>query len=83
MRPEGVTLRGINVESFDNFVRQALHEVESPVTMMTAFYPMHRVERIAHDEPYAGVPSLADIFREKVGLRIYEYLNAGKLRATE
>lgn len=84
LRPEGVTLRGINIESFDDFVRQALHQVETRATiMMTAFYPMHRVERIAYDEPSAGVPSLSDTFREKVGLWVHEYLNAGKSHATE
>ncbi len=78
LRPEGVTLSGINVESFDDFVRQAAHQVETRVTMMTAFYPMQRVERIAYDEPSAGVPSLADTFREKVGVWVHEYLREEK-----
>jgi hypothetical protein len=75
LRPEGVTLRGISLELFDDFLRQVLQKVETQVTMMTAFYPMHRVERIAHDEPSAGIPSLADTFREKVGLSVLEYLS--------
>ncbi|MGH9344944.1 MAG: hypothetical protein ACRD19_14430 [Terriglobia bacterium] len=83
LRPEGVTLRGINVELFDDFVRQALHQVEMQITMMTAFYPMHRVERIAYDEPCAGIPSLADTFREKVGVWVYEYLREEKPQAAE
>lgn len=78
LRPEGVTLRGINIELFDDFVAQAMRHSEPRVTMMTAFYPMHRVERIAYDEPAAGIPSLADTFREKVGLWVYEYLRDEK-----
>lgn len=82
LRPEGVTLRGINVEMFDEFVHEALRHPSARMTlMMTAFYPMHRVERIACDEPSAGVPSLADTFRAKVGLWVYEYLRDEKPEA--
>jgi len=49
LRPEGATLRGVQLESFDDFLRQILHQVETQITMMTAFYPMHRVERIAEE----------------------------------
>ncbi len=38
------------------------------------FYPMHRVERIAKDEPSGSIPSLADRFREKVGVSLLEYI---------
>ena len=81
LRPEGVTLRGIQIESFDDFLRQVLHQVETQITMMTAFYPMHRVERIAFDEPSVGLPSLSDMFREKVGLSVHEYLSMEKQQA--
>jgi len=35
---------------------------------------MHRVERIAWDEPSGSLPSLSDRFRDKVGITIQEYL---------
>ena len=79
VRPEGVTLCGINLESFDDFLRQALHEADVQVTMTTAFYPMHRVERIAYDEAAGGVPSLSERFREKVGVTLGEYLRLGNV----
>jgi hypothetical protein len=75
LRPEGATLRGIPLDAFEDFIRQILDSSATPVTMTTAFYPMHRVERIACDEACAGVPSVAERFREKVGLSIEEYLN--------
>jgi hypothetical protein len=81
VRPEGVTLCGINLESFDEFLRHALHEGDANVSMTTAFYPMHRVERIAYDEPAGGVPSLSDHFLEKVGVTLGEYLRLGKVRS--
>lgn len=70
----GVTLRGIDLSSFDDFLRQLLDREEATVGMATIFYPMHRVERIAQDEPSGSIPSLADRFRVKIGLTIHEYL---------
>lgn len=74
LNPAGVTVRGIDLASFDDFVQQILDQEEGTVGMATVFYPMHRVERIAADEPSGTLPSLADRFRKKVGLSIQEYL---------
>jgi len=70
----GITVRGIELDSFDDFIRQIVSEEEATVGMTTVFYPMHRVERIALDEPSGTLPSLADRFRQKVGLTIQQYL---------
>jgi hypothetical protein len=74
LEAKGVTLRGIALDSFDDFVQQIVNQEETTVGMTTAFYPMHRVERIATDEPSGSIPSLAERFRRKVGLTIQEYL---------
>ena len=70
----GVTVRGIELDSFDDLVRQILDHEETTVGMATVFYPLHRVERIACDEPSGTLPSLSDRFRAKVGVTIQEYL---------
>ncbi len=70
----GVTVRGIDLASFDDFVHQILDQEETSVGMTTVFYPIHRVERIAADEPSGTIPSLADRFRSKVGITVQEYL---------
>ncbi len=70
----GLTVRGIELASFDDFVRQILDQEEAMVGMTTVFYPMHRVERIAVDEPSGTIPSLADRFKSKVGITLQEYL---------
>ena len=70
----GVTLRGIELDSFDDFVRQILNPEEVGGGMTTLFYPIHRVERIALDEPTGPFPSLADRFRAKIGLTLQEFL---------
>jgi len=73
----GVTVRGIELDSFDDLVRQILNHEETTVGMATVFYPIHRVERIAGDEPSGTLPSLSDRFRDKVGVTIQEYLGIG------
>jgi hypothetical protein len=70
----GVTVRGMDIGSFDDFIRQILAQEEATVGMADVFYPMHRVERIARDESSGTIPSLADRFRQKVGISIQEYL---------
>ncbi len=77
----GVTVRGIELDSFDDFVRQIVSQEEATVGMATLFYPMHRVERIAWDEPSGSLPSLADRFRAKVGITIQQYLGIETPRA--
>jgi hypothetical protein len=74
LESKGVTVRGIELNSFDDFVHQIIDQEENTVGMATVFYPMHRVERIAMDEPSGSIPSLAERFRSKVGLTIQEYL---------
>jgi hypothetical protein len=71
---KGVTVRGIDLNSFDDFVRQIVSREESTVGMSQVFYPMHRVERVAIDEPCGSIPSLSERFRSLVGLTIEEYL---------
>ena len=71
---QGVTLRGIELDSFDDFLRQVVAKEDVSVGMTTVFYPMHRVERIALDEPSGYIPSLAERFRSKVGMSLQDYL---------
>jgi len=70
----GVTVRGIELNSFDDFVRQIVAREECSVGMTEVFYHMHRVERVALDESSGSIPSLSERFRSLVGLSIQEYL---------
>jgi hypothetical protein len=70
----GVTVRGIDLFSFDDFLRQLINHEEATVGPATVFYPMQRIERIAQDEACGIIPSLADRFRERIGLTVQEYL---------
>jgi hypothetical protein len=74
MNVAGVTLRGIDLNSFDDFVLQARHPEGDLVGLPTVFFPMVRVERVALDEARGSVPSLAETFEKKVGRSLLEYL---------
>src|SRR3954464_1874409 len=70
----GVTMRGIDLNSFDEFVRQVRHPEGERVGLPTSFFPMQRVERISLDESAGEIPSMADLFERKVGHSIKDYL---------
>ncbi|HUJ32794.1 MAG TPA: hypothetical protein VLY23_16045 [Candidatus Acidoferrum sp.] len=70
----GITLRGIDLSSFDDFVSQVLHPEGERMGLPTLFFPMLRIERIALDEPRGSIPSLAELFEKKVGRSLVDYL---------
>ncbi|HYB59872.1 MAG TPA: hypothetical protein VEH50_00185 [Methylomirabilota bacterium] len=75
MHPAGITLRGIDLNSFDDFIRQVLDPEGERIGLPTLFFPMLRIERIALDEARGSVPSLAEVFERKVGQSLREYLS--------
>jgi hypothetical protein len=70
----GVTLRGIDLSAFDDFIRQVRDPEGDTVGMPTLFFPMARVERIALDEPRGAVPSMEELFAMKIGRSLKDYL---------
>ena len=74
INPSGVTVRGIDLNSFDHFVRQVNEPDGERVGLPTVFFPMARVERISLDEPSGSIPSMADVFQRKLGRPLAEYL---------
>jgi hypothetical protein len=70
----GVTVRGIDLHSFDDFVTQVLHPEGDRMGLPTLFFPMARIERIALDEARGSIPSLAETFARKTGHTVGDYL---------
>jgi hypothetical protein len=70
----GITVRGIDLSSFDDFVSQVLHPDGDRMGLPTLFFPMLRIERIALDEARGSIPSLAEMFEKKAGVSIADYL---------
>ncbi len=62
---EGLSLRGVDLSSFDDFVTQTRDG--EPFTSGVVFFPMHRVERMELDLPEGNLPSLAQRFAQKTG----------------
>jgi hypothetical protein len=76
LTPAGITIRGADVNSFDEVMRQIAAGEATSGAMSTVFYPMHRVERMSLDETVGEIPSLAERFERKLGLSVLQFLNA-------
>jgi len=74
IHPAGVTMRGVDLNSFDHFIRQINEPDGERTGLPTVFFPMNRVERIALDEPSGAIPSMAELFSRKVGRSLADYL---------
>ena len=74
VNPSGVTLRGIDLNSFDHFIRQMNEPDGERMRFPTVFFPMHRVERISLDEPSGSIPSMNELFARKLGRSLKEFL---------
>jgi hypothetical protein len=61
----GVSLRGIDLQSFEDFMRQV--KAGDEVAPGAVFFPMHRVERIELDQRNGEIPSMQDRFESKTG----------------
>jgi hypothetical protein len=77
---EGLSLRGIDVSSFDDLASQIKNG--EPFTSGVMFFPMHRVERMELDLPEGNILSLSQRFAQKTGkdpapLLVSEFLGKG------
>ena len=76
----GLTLRALNLSSFDDWMRSAVNGEEAGLGPATIFFPLRRVERMFLDEPLGMAESLGQIFERRVGRSVHEVL-AGDLSA--
>ncbi len=74
INPSGVTLRGIDLNSFDHFVNQINDPNGERTGLPTVFFPMNRFDRISLDEPSGSIPSMSEIFARKAGRTLTDYL---------
>jgi hypothetical protein len=68
----GVYVRGIDLNAFDDWC-QAIANSEPFYSMQNYFYPMWRIERITLDESTLDLPSMAEQFTRKTGLKIEDF----------
>jgi hypothetical protein len=67
----GISLRGIDLHSFDDFARQVKSGDE--VQPNSVFFPMHRVERMELDVRNGEIPSMQERFATKCGKEFSEF----------
>jgi hypothetical protein len=71
----GVTMRGINLDSFDDWIHEIARNEERNLDLITMFVPLFRVERIFLDEPSGAIKSYAQRFEDTAGMPIARYLD--------
>jgi hypothetical protein len=70
----GVTMRAINLDSFDDWIRQIARDEDPNIDMIMMFVPLFRVERIFLDEPAGAIRSYGQRFEDVVGQSITSWL---------
>lgn len=77
----GVTVRAINLDSFEDWARQVAKGEEHNLDLAMTFIPMFRVERISLDEPIGELGSYSQLFSKIVGVSVEEFL--GIIKSTQ
>jgi hypothetical protein len=70
LSPIGLTLRGLNVESFEDWLRDVARGERDGMGLVTMFVPLHRLERLFLDERVGGVESYREAFERRVGAAV-------------
>jgi hypothetical protein len=74
----GIAFRGINLNSFDDWMAQAARPGDQTLGLSTVFVPLFRVERIFLDEAVGEVESYRQRFSKRVGIEVEKYLEIAK-----
>ena len=70
----GVTIRGLNVESFEDWIAQIRREETQSLGLATMFVPLFRVERIFLDEQVGEVEGYSQRFERRIGMSIETFM---------
>ena len=76
LNPAGVWVRGLDLDSFDDWLRGLSAPEDQRLRPSTGFYPLVRVEKILLDEPADGAASLEAQCRARTGRGLKEHLGA-------
>ncbi len=72
INPSGAILRGIDLNSFDEFIRATQND-EGFYGLSTTFFPLWRLERMSIDEPNGDIPSMIEQFFKRTGLDLADF----------
>jgi len=76
----GLALRGMMLDSVEDWLRQEASEQDATIGPSTVFLPMHRVQRVDLDEQCGPVESLQERYRQMCGRAVGEVLAGGDSR---
>jgi hypothetical protein len=68
----GVVLRGLRLDSFEDWMRQEARNEEELLGLVTSFYPLPRIERLEEDRSVGSVVSYSQRFADAVGRSVHE-----------
>ena len=71
----GLVLQGIELDSFDDWLRQLGSADGQGLSPSVVFFPLLRVEKVLLDQSGAGIPSLAERFERRAGRSIVDYFD--------
>jgi hypothetical protein len=71
LTPAGLSLRGVDLQSLEDFTQMV--KQGEPANASVVFFPMHRVQRVEVDARLGELPSLADQFATKTGLKVDKF----------
>jgi len=80
LEPAGVVVRGLDLLSLEDWMRQEVRGETSGLGLASVFYPLWRVERIERDESVGELEGLADRFRRLTGRDFVEAAGLGRRR---
>ena len=70
--PTGLVIEGIDLNSFDDWVRQTAEGGEG-LNLSTVFFPLVRIEKLLLDDDNGSVPSLSKQFERRVGRTVCDF----------
>jgi hypothetical protein len=70
----GVIVHGLDLVTFDEWMRQEARGEEPLIGLCTIFYPMARLERLERDDALGTLPSYVQRFELEVGRTVFEVL---------
>lgn len=71
LTPAGVSVCGVDLQSLDDFIQMV--KSREPATASVIFFPMHRVQRMELDGRNGDLPSLAEQFTLKTGVKVEQF----------
>lgn len=74
----GVVLRGLDLDSVEDWLRQEISGSEPLIGPSTVFVPTHRVERVYLDESSGAAAGIGDRYRTATGMDVVSTLVHGR-----